>query len=424
MTAATLPKIRWRPGDYDRDRIGYLGALGSAGPAVQLTDSLVIVFDVDLVRELLIRTDKEFVLNQTTAQAPRSVDQAMHNAYKWSGSRRAGFKTINGRRVDSRATALQATIDGAIGRFVGLPVDLCDASAEILGEAAIQFCVHDASPELRAHLKTYLESIEAVVSVRLARPRWLPWRPMKTAKAGSDAVLAELTAVIHDRRRTASAGEPQDFLEALLIAGTIDDAAIVDVIKTVLVASWTVPGTALAWAMYCLGRWPSWHPRLVREIDTISADPDWAAKLPNGAPVMTAFCREVLRLYPPTWLLHRDVIMDCSLGPWEVSRGQRIMFSPFLLHRDERYWEDPDSFRPERWLASAGPHVNGAYLPFGAGPRSCLGAAIGLRQMIIATALIVTRYQVEFDDLDIVAPDPGTVYKPRHFRGVLHGSGG
>ena len=101
--------------------------------------------------------------------------------------------------------------------------------------------------------------------------------------------------------------------------------------------------------------------------------PPEAADFPR-LPYLQAVMNEVLRLYPPAYILARETIEPCEIGGYELPRGSTIILSQWMMHRDPRYFDDPDAFRPERWLDGLADRLPaGAYFPFGDGPRRCIG---------------------------------------------------
>ncbi|MEV5889088.1 cytochrome P450 [Nonomuraea fuscirosea] len=102
--------------------------------------------------------------------------------------------------------------------------------------------------------------------------------------------------------------------------------------------------------------------------------------------IAEAVIKEVLRMYPPTWLMGRDIVRETRVGEWDLRPGQQVMFCTYLVHRDPRWWTDPEEFLPERWFGGDVPHSRYAYFPFGAGPRICLGNQLGMTQLVLATA--------------------------------------
>jgi unspecific monooxygenase len=115
----------------------------------------------------------------------------------------------------------------------------------------------------------------------------------------------------------------------------------------------------------------------------------------------------MLRAYPPTWLMGRIVARPTTLDGWHLRAGDQVMFSPYLIHRDSRWWVDPDRIDPDRWLGAEPPHPPRGYFPFGAGPRTCLGTHLGTLQLVLATSWMVHAYRIEVD------AGPGPLRSPR-----------
>jgi unspecific monooxygenase len=155
---------------------------------------------------------------------------------------------------------------------------------------------------------------------------------------------------------------------------------------------WNSPGVALAWCLYHLVKHPEWADRIRAEVAGRDLLDSTAGA---GLPRTETFVKEVLRVAPPVWLMVRDVVADLPVGPHRVAAGQRIAVSPLLLHTDPRWWGRPEAFDPDRWAGPGSPCARYAYLPFGAGSRACLGSQLGFRLLVVATALVATRYRVE-----------------------------
>jgi unspecific monooxygenase len=270
------------------------------------------------------------------------------------------------------------------------------------------------------------------MSSSLTVPRWLPLPSVRRAVRADD----RLRALIADRvaaRRAHPHNEPTDMLDLLLDGGpaapdraAADRAApgraapsnddVIAVLKSAMLASVGSPGAVLTWALYAMLRHPRAHQRLRDEARRSIAE---TGSLVDDTPLTytKAFIREVLRMWPPTWLMGRAVRRPCEVGGYPLGPGQEVMFSPYLLHRDARWWPEPDRFRPERWLERdpSGTRRAGAYLPFGSGPRICLGLHLSLYQLVTTTAHLAANYRVAAD-LAGVEPLPEAMLLPRGLR--------
>jgi cytochrome P450 len=124
--------------------------------------------------------------------------------------------------------------------------------------------------------------------------------------------------------------------------------------------------------------------------------------------------QEAMRLYPPAWIIGRQAIAADSFGPFEVPAGAAVSLSPWLLHRDGRYWQDPERFDPERFApeASSG-RPRFAYFPFAAGPRMCIGNGFAMMEMQIVLAMVAARYRLEPAPGRPVEAEPSVTLRPR-----------
>ena len=192
---------------------------------------------------------------------------------------------------------------------------------------------------------------------------------------------------------------------------TIDDVR--DEIITFMFAGSESVASTLTWMWHLLTRNPDARKALVAEVQGTVGD-----RLPTAADIdrltwTTAVVQETMRLYPPVWLMSRTALADDTFGGNTIPAGSFVMISPYLNHRDPRWWDDPESFDPVRFLAVRDrPRL--AYLPFGAGRRVCIGASLGIMQAVLLSAMIVQRFNVE-DPRPARAPkiDPCVSLRPR-----------
>jgi cytochrome P450 len=180
--------------------------------------------------------------------------------------------------------------------------------------------------------------------------------------------------------------------------GAMTDQQIHDELFTLLVAGHETTAIALAWAMYWLHRNPATLQRLRDELTTLGDDPDPEAVA--RLPYLEAVCHETLRLFPILPLVPRTVIKDMRLGPYTVPAGLNVGFCPAIVHRHPDVYPDPDTFKPERWLARK--FTPFEFIPFGGGLRRCIGAAFALYEMkLVLAALLPTHRFSLLDDREI-----------------------
>ncbi len=209
-----------------------------------------------------------------------------------------------------------------------------------------------------------------------------------------EALDQYLYGVIRARR----AGEPCHDLLGHLIEAGLDDARIRDQMVTMLIAGHDTSTALLAWSFYMLGKHPNVYADLQKGIDlALQGHPPHTA---TGwqPPLLDAVIKETLRLYPPIHLGSRRVVEEMDFDGKHVPAGERLIYSIYLTHRDPDIWEDPDDFKPERF-AQGRKHPPFAYVPFGGGPRACIGAAFGQ-----AEARLVIARLLQTHDFHLVKP--------------------
>lgn len=181
----------------------------------------------------------------------------------------------------------------------------------------------------------------------------------------------------------------------------LDDAQVRDEVMTLFVAGHETTANALTWTWYLLARNPGVREKLRAQLD---ADPE--------TPYLDAVLNETLRLYPPAWILGRDALRDVRIGDWRIRKGATVLMSQLVLHRSARYFDDPEEFRPERWLP-APPLPPFAYFPFGGGARKCLGDRFAWTEARIELAHLARRYRFDLEPGTAVEPDPIITLRPR-----------
>jgi cytochrome P450 len=180
--------------------------------------------------------------------------------------------------------------------------------------------------------------------------------------------------------------------------------AVRNEVATLFMAGHETTANTLAWAWYLLSQAPEAERRLHEELDRVlGGRPPSLSDLPD-LPYTRAVIEETLRLYPPVPLLAREAGRDEVLRGRRVTAGSLIIVVPWLLHRHKRYWSEPDSFMPERFLPGAPTPDKAVYLPFSLGPRVCAGLAFGLTEAILCLATLARRFELRLAEGARVEP--------------------
>jgi cytochrome P450 len=209
-----------------------------------------------------------------------------------------------------------------------------------------------------------------------------------------------------------------DLLSRLLSAHDAEEGAMTDVqvrdeIVTLFVAGHETTATSLAWSFYLLARHPELRERVVAEADAFGDGPIERYD-PDRLQLTTRVFREVLRLYPPVPLLPRRTLEDVEIGGTLLPRRTVVFVSAWAQHRRADVWDDPDRFDPDRFLPEhEAVRPKGSYLPFGLGPRICIGLHFAMIEGPIVLATLLRRFHFEIDPNREIVEDDFTTPRPR-----------
>jgi cytochrome P450 len=235
--------------------------------------------------------------------------------------------------------------------------------------------------------------------------------------------LATLDRIVYGfiERRRRGEGDRTDLLWRLMSARdpetgeAMDDRQLRDEVMTMFLAGHETTANALTWTWYLLSENPSARERLDAELDReLAGRPPRLEDLP-GLSYAAAVLRESMRLYPPAWMISRNAIEEDRLGSHRIPKGAILLVSPYVMHRHPGFWERPESFEPERFLAEEahrGPRP--AYFPFGAGPRQCIGKDFALQEAQLVLARMAQRCRLDLVPGHPVEAQPMVTLRPKH----------
>lgn len=214
--------------------------------------------------------------------------------------------------------------------------------------------------------------------------------------------IRRLEGVIDDlvEKRRATGLDGDDLLSTLLRAGEggegMSDDQLRDELMTFVLAGHETTTLTLTYALYLLATHPAEMDRLTDEVDDVLGDdPPTADDVPD-LELTERVIRESMRLYPPIFALQREPHEDDEIGGYRVPAGSIVVLPQWLVHRDDRWFEDPEAFRPDRWCDEFEASLpDGAYFPFGLGPRHCIGKRFAMTEAILVLATLAQRVRVE-----------------------------
>lgn len=270
-----------------------------------------------------------------------------------------------------------------------------------------------------AHITATLASAGKYSVAKLIGMPWLDRSRIRhDGLAGAAFLRARLTELI--RRRQTDPSAPQDFMTRLLDAFAEshppDEAAELALGNGILffVAGHETTANALTWALYLMGGDPEVQERAAAEAIAARAAGGSAMQVVARLPYLRMVLDETMRLYPPATRFDRSPIADDVLCGRPVRAGDMVTIWPWLLHRHETLWEAPDLFDPENFSAQAkAKHHRFQYIPFGAGPRTCIGAAFAINEALLILAEWLARYRFRLDPDHEVVPTAAVTLRPK-----------
>lgn len=210
----------------------------------------------------------------------------------------------------------------------------------------------------------------------------------------ADAILQKIVDA-----RLASGQKPNDLLDMLLDTRYEDTGEpmpaqqLIDEIKILFIAGHETTANALTFTMHLLGNHLEIQQRVFEELSAIDAHLDWVGQL-QQMPYTNAVVNESMRLYPPAWITDRENIAPDDLVGYHIAPNTLIGVSFYELHRNPKYWPDPDVFDPERFMGDEKKRSMQYFYPFGAGPRMCIGSGFAVYEMALAVAHLVRNYRI------------------------------
>lgn len=397
---------------YEADPIGFLTSCQKRyGDVFRLNDHLVVINDPTLIQRVLARTNRDSVPDIHLLDGGRSA--TTEETETWMRARELAMRVMKPPAVRSHLPQVNRALGESLHELSGSTFDPVDLTWEICLRATLPLCVPESELELLPALLTSSHESRRFMDAAVCIPRWWPSRRRRSIRIARQRVRGEILRLLSRDRVHQQRGTPPTLLDEILdqpdtIPITIADRAL----GSTLLSSIPAMGGAWCWLLYRLGTQPEALERIRAEATDVGLEA--LLQEPHQAlPYTKAFVHEVLRTHPPAWLLGRNTTTSVALGDnAEVPVGTAVLFSPYLLHRDPRWWREPERFDPSRWLGASPPHAPHAYLPFGAGPRMCSGAYLGLMILILTAVHIATSYHLRTTALHPVPARYGSIMLP------------
>ncbi|MDR3534815.1 MAG: cytochrome P450, partial [Rhodopila sp.] len=229
-----------------------------------------------------------------------------------------------------------------------------------------------------------------------------------------------METILAARLATPEPETPRDLFDLLRAARDPETGAgfapeqLRDQVATLILAGHETTAVALFWALIMLAQAPEEQEWLAEEVRDVKIEPESAYATVAALPRTRAVVNEALRLFPPAFTIVREAIAADRVGDLDLPAGSLVMIAPWVLHRHHALWQDPDTFRPSRFMPDQPQPGRFAFMPFGAGPRICVGAQFAMTEAILVLAALIGRFRVTRVDDRPVLPVGIVTTQPDH----------
>jgi len=392
----------------------------------------------DFIQQMLLIQHAKFHKSDLTKQAVGPMlgqGLLISEGEFWRRQRRFAQPAFHRSRVNEYAPAMIGVAQKHIERWRdGETRDVASEMMAIALEVAVQTLFGTALSGEAEHVGRATAFLMRYSLGRARAPFRLPrrWPTPKNKRATRefDFLDSLVYRIIEERREQRDAAQRTDLLSLLMAALDEDGTQMTpkqlrDEAMTLFIAGHETTALLLAWTWYLLAKNPNVEAALHQELR--GALGGAAPSLPDlpRLPYLHAVMKETLRLYPPAYLMARTSIAPVTIGGYEFGAGSTFISSQWVTHRDARYFDEPEAYRPERWLDGLESRLpSGAYYPFGDGPRRCIGQGFAMLEAALVSACVAQRFQFRLLPGEEVVPEPLITLRPHNgIRMVLHARG-
>jgi cytochrome P450 len=384
----------------------------------------------DAIHHVLVDNTANYRRTSATVRILRPIvgeGLILSEGEEWRHQRRTIAPTLAPRVLPMLARHVAGAAQEAIARLAAgasQPVDLLAAmqflALEVAARSMFSLEMHRYGPALRRMISGFAASLGRPYFLDLMLPVGIPsWRDLARARFRT-RLIALMDEIVAARLREPPSDQPRDLFDVLLAArdpetgAAFSPAQLRDQVATMIVAGHETTALTLFWSLYLLASAPAEQNRVAEEVAAIDLSIEAAGAALPKLPYTRAVVNEALRLYPPAAAIARVAIADDRVDGAAMPGGSLIMISPWVLHRHVRLWNDPDAFDPSRFVGDKPPAHRFAYLPFGAGPRICVGAQFALAEAGLVLAMLVQRFEFALADKAPVLPVTVITTQPDH----------
>lgn len=386
--------------------------------------TIYLINSPELINEVLVTQQRNFIKHSffwrhVTAIFGKGL--VTNEGESWLRQRRLMAPAFHRERIASYAETMVSHTESMVARWGDDEIrdvhhDMMAVTLKIVAEVLFNA---DVDEDITAVHESF-DAVTREIAARFRRPifvaDWVPIPGNLRYRRGVDRLNQLVFRIIREHHQTGAQGG--DLLSMLMQVrdehgSRMSDEQLRDEAVTLLLAGHETTALALSWAFYLLSLHADVTAKLEEELHRELGSRRAGVYDLGKLRYTEAVVQEAMRVFPPAYGIGREAVNDCTIGGYHVPAGTTIFMSAWVVHRDPRFYEEPNAFRPERWLDGLADRLpRHAYMPFGGGPRICIGNNFAMMEAVLLLATITQRFRFERIDAAPVEPFPSITLRP------------
>ncbi len=428
------PKTRLISGvmrEYQDDPLGFTTRcareFGDIVSARFLYVPCYFIYHPDHIEQVLVTQQRNFI-KPVSFQTPfmrRLVGNGLLTSEGefWKRQRRLAQPAFHRERINSYSQAMTTYAERMMmswrsGETRDLHEDMMQLTLEIVAKTLFDADVTETAREVGQLLSVIVEPFSYQATFKWILDNRLPTPANRRFHRTAQRLDEIVFSIINERR--ASNSDRGDLLSMLLAAQDDDgnqmtDQQLRDEAMTLFLAGHETTALTMSWTWYLLAQNPTVEAKLLAEIEAVlGGRTPTMADLP-ALKYADQVIKEAMRLYPPAYAMGRQALQEFELGGYRIPAKSQLFFFQYVTHRDPRYFDEPEAFKPERWTEEFVKQLpRYAYFPFGGGPRLCIGNSFAIMETVLILATIAQRFRLKLVSEEAIKPIPGITLRPEN----------
>ena len=420
----SLREIRENPMDF------YVRVSQTYGPIARFfygRNPTYLISSPELIRELLIERKEVYIKNERYEALKRLIGNGLllSEGEHWQRQRSATGPGFKPQAMADRVPRMAKLIDGCLESWepwvgsdeaVDIEPEITTISQMLIGDWLL-------GNHNQVISRRIAEALRRLTSSWPKPPKGLfghLWPPAPGQMKKLKQALEDLDACFFDAIAAERAQQSESFSLLSVLSrheddnGRFTDQQLRDQLITLYMAGFETSASTLVWLFYRLSQQPETRARFYREVADVLGNGDPVPTSPKDLDFVRRSVQETLRIYPPAYNFSRVAQRDDVLGGYHIPKGRMVIVAPWATHRLRSIWENPEGFDPDRFLPEKVKQRNNfAFIPFGAGHRTCIGLGLAMIQTTLVAARLAQRYVLDLEPAHRVEHVPGTVMRPR-----------